>query len=113
MVLDPMSALAIAAATIQFVDFACTVVCKSKALHLSADGTLQENKQTETVTMRLKELAEGVAAFAAPADLVSNLNNNLPNPRLKNICTDCGSLSDELIERLHHLKIQEQPTYRR
>lgn len=111
MVLDPMSALSIAAAAVQFVDFARVIVCKSKDLYRSTDGVLQENKQTETVTMRLKELAKSVEIQATPRP--SNSNTSSTNPRLQIICTACSSLSTELLEHLHQLKVPENAGHRK
>ena len=106
MVLDPMSALSIAASAVQFVDFARMIVCKTKDLYLSTDGVLQENKQTETVTMRLKELAKSIRVPATPP--LSNSGSSLTNSRLQKICMECSSVSTELLERLHQLKVPDQ-----
>jgi hypothetical protein len=111
MVLDPMSALSVAASAVQFVDFTRMIVCKSKDLYLSTDGVLQENKQTETVTMRLKELADSVGVLATPP--LSNSGSSRTNSRLQKICMECGSISTELLQRLHQLKLPDQSKHRK
>jgi hypothetical protein len=111
MVLDPLSALSVAASAVQFIDFARIIVCKSKALYLSTDGLLQENKRTETVTMRLKELAERVKALENPP--LSNSDANPTDSRLQPICMECGCISTELLQRLHQLKVPHQSKHRK
>jgi hypothetical protein len=111
MVLDPLSALSVAASAVQFIDFARIIVCKSKALYLSTDGLLQEHKQTETVTMRLKELAESFKALQDPP--LSNSDAILTDSHLQTICMECGSISTELLQRLHQLKVPDQSKHRK
>jgi uncharacterized protein (DUF2132 family) len=90
MVLDPMTALSVAASAVQFLDFARVVVCKSKNLYLSTDGALQENKQTETVAMRLKELAKSIELHATQP--LSSSSDSLTSSRLQAICMECCSI---------------------
>ncbi len=60
MPLDPLSALSVAAAVVQFVDFSAKIVSKGKQLYKSPGGVLRENEQTETVTKRLQNLAQNL-----------------------------------------------------
>lgn len=54
--LDPFSALAIATAVVQFVDFTKDIVSKGKEIYKSTSGTVYENEGTETATERLLNL---------------------------------------------------------
>jgi hypothetical protein len=111
MVLDPMSALSIAASAVQFVDFARIIVCKSKDLYRSTDEVLKENKQTETVAIRLRELAESIGV--PPTEPPLNSNSSLLISHLQTICIDCDSISTELLQRLHQLKVPDQLKHRK
>ncbi len=97
--MDPISALSVAAAALQFVDFSRQIVCKSRELYQSSTGTIRENREAETVTMRLKELAQHLRQ---PANATSS-----PGSRLQGICEECVDTSDVLIGRLHALKIPQ------
>jgi hypothetical protein len=65
--LEPFSALAIAAAVVQFVDFTGEVVSKGKEIYKSSDGTLRETEQAETVTERLLDLTLRVKKYYGQA----------------------------------------------
>jgi hypothetical protein len=56
MVLDPMSAVSLAATIVQFVDFSSKIVSKGYHLYKSADGVLPENERLRYVITDLKSL---------------------------------------------------------
>ncbi|KAH6673405.1 hypothetical protein B0J14DRAFT_666740 [Halenospora varia] len=109
MPLDPVSALSVAAAAVQFIDFSRKIVCKSKNLYLSADGALDENRLSETVTMRLSQLVQRIET--TPNSLPSNFSD--AESRLETIRKECTLISTQLIQRLHQLKVPDCSRYRR
>ncbi|KAK0610378.1 hypothetical protein B0T17DRAFT_658185 [Bombardia bombarda] len=104
--MEPLAALSVAAAIVPFVDWSREVVCKSKELYDSADGVLKENLERETVAGRLKRLTE---------DLRASRSSNQKNlsPRLEQICQECTVISDELLMRLHLLKVPKGSEHRK
>ncbi|OCT51420.1 hypothetical protein CLCR_07983 [Cladophialophora carrionii] len=60
MVLDPISALSIAASVVQFIDFGTKLISKSRELARSSTGALVEHGQMKAASNRLKELDDGL-----------------------------------------------------
>ncbi len=106
MVLDPISGLTVAATVVQFVDFSKRIVCKTKDIYNSVDGVAVENKETETVTIRLKEMAEELQ-MEKPG-----FQEHM-SPRLKSICAQCVAASDELVSHLSLLKVPDGSVWRK
>jgi hypothetical protein len=107
MPVDPLSALSIAASVIQLVDFSCEIVSRSKDLYKSTDRILKENARAETVPVRLKQMI---------SKLQERVGNNLnlvlskedevvQHNRLRDICKECSSASEELVSHLNKLKV--------
>lgn len=104
--MDPISALTVAAAVVQFVDFSMSIVCKTKDIYNSIDGVTMENKETETVTIRLKEMAKELQMEKPGFEKHTS-------PRLKSICVQCVAASDELVSRLSRLTVPDGSVWRR
>ena len=56
--MDPLSALSVAAAVVQFVDYSSRMVSKSREIYKSADGALAENIDLEVASKCLQRLTE-------------------------------------------------------
>ncbi|KAH6955688.1 hypothetical protein BKA56DRAFT_563572 [Ilyonectria sp. MPI-CAGE-AT-0026] len=109
MALDPVSALSIAAAVVQFVDFSRKIVSKSKHLYHSTAGALRENIETETVTMRLKDITDHLRTTAVS----SALSGTTPSvARIEQIRTECFQVSEQLLQKLHQLKVPTTSRFR-
>jgi len=96
--MDPFSALSISAAAVQFDEFACKIVCKSKELYKSADGVTCDIRDTETVTTRLRDLSKDLKASVPPA-------TNKGHERLRKICEDCEKVSRTLCDRISSIRV--------
>jgi hypothetical protein len=103
MVVDPMSALSVAATAVQFVDFSRILVCKSKDLYRSMDGVLPENRGTETIAMRLKEMAEALQTQSVQASQFVGYTTS----RLQTLCNECDVISTRLLDRLRLLRVPD------
>jgi hypothetical protein len=105
MPLDPLSALSVAASAVQFIDFASKIVSKAKNIHGSAEGALRENTETETVTIRLQEMADQLENL----DLSSTTHGLDDNERrLGEICSECSQITKQLVKRLGGLKVPRE-----
>lgn len=108
MPVDPISALSVAAAAVQFVDFSRKLVSKSRELYNSLDGVLRDNAQTETVTMRLKAMVLELQPPRRPANSTArNASAPKASPRLQKICAECNEVSEELVDHLRRLKVPD------
>lgn len=60
--MDPMSALVVATAVVQFVDYGTKIVSKGRELYQSASGALARNEDLETDSRRLRELVTSMSS---------------------------------------------------
>jgi hypothetical protein len=112
MLLDPLSALSVVASVVQFVDFANKIVSKGKHLYTSTDGVLQENADTETVTVRLQSLARRLKESLTQAGPISE-DERSQQKRLQDICNECTGISKELLSHLGNLEVPKGTEHRR
>jgi hypothetical protein len=116
--MDPLSALGVAASVVQFVDFAGKIVFKARDIYKSSQGSLQENDQTETVTKRLQEMANQLnnAVHQSKAHLAAGGPSNEPLSfavRISDVCKECIEVSKELLSKLGNLKVPKDSQHRR
>lgn len=121
--MDPFSALSVAAAVVQFLDFGCQVVSKAKAINRSVDGRSIDHSQSEATAKRLVNLAEGMKSSLQLKSNASASSNNvfvllsrhtLPEDEaIKVLCTSCIELSNQLIERFNRLRVSTGVKHRR
>ncbi|KAF7920233.1 uncharacterized protein EAE97_011574 [Botrytis byssoidea] len=98
--MDPVSAISLAAAIAQFIDYSCKIVCKSKEIYSSTSGLTTEHDRTETATLRLKELAQSIRLPPKR----TNSGSSIVHSRLQIITQECFLVSDTLINQLNQLK---------
>lgn len=110
MPLDPGTALSVAGFVVQLIDFSLTIISKSKDLYNSNNGILKENSETESVTIRLKHMAQRL----------QNMNSNeydhdslVRQDRVREICKDSLEASDELLRHLGELKVPTWSEHRK
>jgi hypothetical protein len=103
--MDAVTALGVAAAAAQFVDFGTKIVSKTRQLHDSISGALPENIEIEAASKRLSGMVPTLQT-GKPAQGYSGLQTILPSDRiLEDICRGCLDVSKELIPRLEKLKV--------
>jgi hypothetical protein len=102
--LDPMTALSLAGNIVQFVDFSCTVISRSKELSNSVHGTTQYTLNYEIVTRDLLKVSENLQDGVATASVDSSKNE--ADQALEDICNGCIFLSEKMLRRLEYLKVQ-------
>ncbi|KAF7894661.1 uncharacterized protein EAF01_010111 [Botrytis porri] len=98
--MDPVSAISLAAAIAQFIDYSCKIVCKSKEIYNSTSGLTTEHNRTETATLRLEELTQSLNFPSKRA----NSGSSIVHSRLQTIIQECIIVSDTLVNRLNRLK---------
>jgi hypothetical protein len=84
--MDPVTALGIAAAVAQFIQFGSSLASQASRIYRSSDGALLENIECESQSRRLKDLCEGM--------------RNSSGEALKEVCEGCLEVAGELQELL-------------
>ena len=109
--MDPFSALSVAANIVQFVVYGVNIVSKGNQLYKSTDGTLIENAELEEATVRLQGLSR---AFQESLDQSVPENSNAENDQsLRKICDECKAVSHELVGKLEKLKVPNGHPYKK
>jgi hypothetical protein len=99
--LDPLSAISLASAIVQFIDFGFKLV--SEGIELYEKGTLTENEELELITSDLENLANNLGTSS------SQLKTNSPDEKaLQELAFRCNDLAIELLAILDTLKPQKQ-----
>jgi hypothetical protein len=84
--MDPVSALSVASALVQFIQVGSSLASQASRIYRSSDGALLENIECESESQRLKELCERIKSSSGEA--------------LKQVCEGCFEVAEELQELL-------------
>lgn len=112
--MDPLSALSIAAAVVQFIQFGCSLVSKAHQIHQSGSGTLPELDESEAATTRLIDLTKNIKYSnikSSPED--GDFEDSSYAAALETIRLNCLDISNELLTRLHKLRLRESTDERK
>ncbi len=97
--MDPLTALSVAAAVIQFVDFGLRLT--SAGIELYESGSLAVNDELELITRDLTRLAQDIVA--APTHM---LNYSEDEASLKKLANECQKIGEELLAQLKSLRVR-------
>lgn len=95
--MDPFTALTLACAVVQFVDFGFKLLKSTTEIHDSTTGATSQDETIESVTRKLK-------------DLTLDLNHDISSPqsplekRVQELAEECRKLSEELLRLLGKAK---------
>ena len=105
-VMDPISALSVAAAVVQFIQFGCSLASKASRIYKSVEGVLPEQIECENATERLVNLSEKIRS-SMPEVQAPPLGSILADTRaLRDICRGCIEVSTELQSILRKLRLE-------
>jgi hypothetical protein len=112
--MDPFSALSVAAAVVQLVDYGAGIVSKGTQLYKSVDRALGENNELETASIRLQQLSSGMQGSLSQA----RRDNTQGSPaqvdqHLETMCNECVTVSQELVDKLETLKVPGDHPYKK
>jgi hypothetical protein len=110
--MDGLSALSVAASIAQFIEFACSLVSKSREIYRSTHGSSIHHFESELATKRLVELSRTIKTSLhietkAPSAFL------VEEQALEAICNGCISASNELLSRFEKLKLRDGRKCRR
>lgn len=106
--LDPMSALSVAAAIVQFVDFGSGILVDGYRSYRSAEGTAQESIDIEDAAVELGELCERL--WQAPPLTAGSPSKG--EVALSRLAQDCQRVAKDLTDMLDGLKVTSTGPWR-
>jgi len=98
--MEALAAISLIGNVVQFVDFSSKLVSGSAQLYRSAEGALEENIDSETVTKHLLQLNNGLKDSAASTG----------DGPLKSLCESCHAVAEQLLQALAKAKVQGKRT---
>jgi hypothetical protein len=101
--MDPISALGLAAAACQFVDFGTKIIHTTYNIHQSADGATQENGDLAKLTTTLRDLQTRLAAPQTPS---KSRGNDADQKALEGLAARCREIAVDLLKLLGDLKVK-------
>lgn len=101
--MDLLTALSLASNGVQFVDFSARLVSEGQKIYRSAEGTLAENEEAETVTQDLNRLSDNLRRSLKDGRTTDSLSED--DQSLINLCEKCEVVAGELLEKLNKVKI--------
>ncbi|TGO41110.1 hypothetical protein BHYA_0026g00160 [Botrytis hyacinthi] len=105
--LDPLSALSLAATIVQFVDFGSKVISTATELHHSSEGALANNLELSTIISDLSSISNDLSAQGSGKGKHSY---NMDELALIGLASQCKDLSDKLLHDLDGLNIKKAHT---
>lgn len=105
MVLDPINALTVACAVVQFVDFSWKLISKTYEFHGSADGTVVEYREQMTIASNLETLSEGLDRSLGLFDSSHTWSAN--EAGLQKVTADCRDVARQLQGAIKKLKVTD------
>jgi hypothetical protein len=107
--MDPFTALSVAAAVVQFVDFTGTLISGTYEIYKSPLGGTKEHADLETINDSLNSMNHDLRQSLATAKSSQQLSK--VDQDLERLCEDCGRTLDKLLSVLGKLKAQKNRTY--
>ncbi|PMD16751.1 hypothetical protein NA56DRAFT_632624 [Hyaloscypha hepaticicola] len=101
--LDPLTAIGLASAIVQFVDFSSKLVSETKELYHSAEGNSIQNEELQAVTEDLKRLCKNLSSSQGRAPSAKPSTDELA---LLELSGSCKVVADELIAVLEKLRVK-------
>jgi hypothetical protein len=96
--MDPVSALGVASAVVQFVDFGTKLISKTRSLRKSSTGALVEHRELTLASTRLSDLSSDLdhelSRFASARELTQE------EAALQQVAEECRQLALEFSETL-------------
>jgi uncharacterized protein Yka (UPF0111/DUF47 family) len=99
--MDPLSALSVASAVIQIVDFSTKVIARTKEVYDSPDGTTEQTMLLENATANLDDLLQGLRKSRRTIDA---FDPKSPDGRLLQLAKDSNEVATSISEAIDHVK---------
>ncbi|KAE9362558.1 hypothetical protein N431DRAFT_145544 [Stipitochalara longipes BDJ] len=103
--MDPVTALGVASAVVQLVDFTQALIRGTYEIYRSPSGKSDANVDLETITTSLKRLTDDLQLSLGEATISRKLSPG--DVEIQNICKDCNVVATKLVSALDKLKAQK------
>lgn len=103
--MEPLSALSLAAAVAQFVDYGFKVVDNAREIYGTLSGATEENLSLETATHEMQRLTE--IMVTSTSKIVTDQER-----MLQDLAAECRSLSSQLLDLLGKIKAKDPESKR-
>jgi len=95
--MDPVTAIGLASAIVQFVDFSTKIIHSAKEIYDSATGSTEENQSLEYVVSEMQHLSQKL-------DHPPNAQQTDDERALSRLAAECKILSDQILGLLTSIK---------
>jgi hypothetical protein len=95
--MDPLTAIGLASAIVQFVDYSTKIIHGAKEIYDSATGSTEENQSLEHVVIEMQHLSQKL-------DHSQNGQETDDERALSRLAAECKSLSDQILGLLTSVK---------
>jgi hypothetical protein len=102
--MDPLTALSVAAAAIQFTDFAIKILATGHELYNSPKGSSAANEEIERTTLYISHLVAKIQRSSNQDGRARELTGD--EQSLPDICGVCVTIANEILTRLEGLKVK-------
>ncbi|KAH8592623.1 hypothetical protein B0O99DRAFT_629379 [Bisporella sp. PMI_857] len=96
---DPLTALGLASNIVQIITFTSDLISKGREIYKSADGTLVENLELETITTSLQGLSKELVLPIYERRKLTKTEN-----QLQELCDGCKAVSGQLLDVIRGVK---------
>ena len=100
--LDPLTAIGLASAIVQFVDFGSKLIKGGSEIYKSVDGALAENSELEDITTKIHQLNGNILS---PVSMNSGQLPTLDEEALTELAESCRTIAGELLFVLRDPKV--------
>ena len=100
--MEPLSALSLVAAVIQFVDFGGNLISQSHQFYKSASGAFSENAVLEEIYENLSRLADKMKVSSG----LTAHKSSKEEEALGKLATSCKDIADDLMVIIAELKVK-------
>lgn len=111
--MDPLSALSIASAVIQIVDFSSKVIARTREVYQSADGSIEELTLIEDATANLDDLMKDLTSKTEiEASGSGAFDQKTPDQQLLQLAEDSSILASALDQTLKRCRVKKDGSQR-
>ena len=112
MVLDPLTALGFASNLVQLVEISIKLVSKTRSIYESANGTLIDNSELETIAKDLAQLTNQRVANSSKSPMLSSKSTGAFETAFDDLSRSCDQVAGELLIALQKVKVEGKGKHR-
>ena len=103
--MDPLTAISLASAIVQFVDFSSKLIAEGRQIYQSIEGASRANLRTEDITNHIDSLNKHVLRTNRRYSQTGVTSES--ETALRDLVTACRTVADDLLSLLNKLKVDK------